>query len=157
MSKLRRLLFSFIYHKARSFRLCREEVSFLYTFGYGLFRSYFLALADKLAARGLLAERDDIFYLCLDEIKAVITTGRMEPAYADAICERKHEIRECQDIALPNIIYGDQPPPLMHHSSSRLKGTPTSRGYYRGAVKVVRGIEGFCQGGGRQRSGHPLF
>ena len=143
MSKLRRLLFSPIYHKARSFRLCREEVSFLYTFGYGLFRTCFLALADKLTARGFLAERDDIFYLCLDEIKAVIEKGQMDPVHAEAIAVRKREIQECREINLPNIIYGDQQPPLMNHCGSRLKGTPTSRGYYRGAVKVVRGIRDF--------------
>jgi len=145
MSRLRRLLLSPIYHKARSFRLCREEVSFLYTFGYGLFRTCFLALADLWTAKGFLAERDDIFYLCLDEIKAVIKNGRMEPAYTDAVTVRKREIQECRDITLPSTIYGDQPPPLMNHSGSRLKGTPTSRGYYRGAVKVVRGIRDFAK------------
>jgi phosphohistidine swiveling domain-containing protein len=145
MSRLRRLLFSPIYHKARAFRLCREEVSFLYTFGYGLFRTCFLALADRWTAKGFLAERDDIFYLCLDEIKAVINKGHMEPAYADAVIARKREIQESRDITLPSTIYGDQPPPLMNHSGSRLKGTPTSRGYYRGAVKVVRGIKDFAK------------
>jgi pyruvate,water dikinase len=145
MSRLRRLLFSPIYHRARSFRLCREEVSFLFTFGYGLFRACFLALADIWMAKGYLAERDDIFYLCLDEIKNVIKNGRMEPAYTDAVTVRKREIQECRDITLPSTIYGDQPPPLMNHSGSRLKGTPTSRGYYRGAVKVVRGIRDFAK------------
>ncbi len=145
MSRLRRLLFSPIYYKARAFRLCREEVSFLYTFGYGLFRTCFLALADRWTAKGFLVERDDIFYLGLDEIKAVINKGYMEPAYADAVIARKREIEECRDITLPGTIYGDQSPPLMNHSGSRLKGTPTSRGYYRGAVKVVRGIKDFAK------------
>ena len=145
MSKLRRLLFNPIYHKARAYRLCREEVSFLYTFGYGLFRTCFLALADIWTARGFLAERDDIFYLCLDEIQTVVEKGHMEQAYTEAITARKREIQECQDISLPNTIYGDQPPPLMNHPGGRLKGTPTSRGYYRGAVKVVRGIKDFAK------------
>ena len=145
ISALRRMLLSPLYHKARFFRLCREEVSFLYTFGYGLFRTCFLALADIWAAKGFLTARDDIFYLCLDEIKAVIEKGHMDPVHAEAIAVRKREIQECREMTLPNIIYGDHPPPLMNHTGSRLKGTPTSRGYFRGAVKVVRGIEDFAK------------
>ena len=66
MSALRRMLLSPIYHKARFFRLCREEVSFLYTFGYGLFRTCFLAGRESPTARGFLrGQRADIFYLAV--------------------------------------------------------------------------------------------
>jgi pyruvate,water dikinase len=67
----------------------------------------------------------------------------MDPVHAEAIAVRKRELQECREMTLPSIIYGDQQPPLMNHCGSRLKGTPTSRGYYRGAVKVVRGIRDF--------------
>jgi pyruvate,water dikinase len=52
-------------------------------------------------------------------------------------------MEEYQDITLPSVIYGDQPPPLKVETVTRLKGIPTSRGQYRGHVKVIRGIQDF--------------
>ena len=52
-------------------------------------------------------------------------------------------MQECQDVTPPSIIYGDEVLPLENHASNKLKGTPTSRGHYTGAVRVVRGIRDF--------------
>jgi pyruvate,water dikinase len=41
------------------------------------------------------------------------------------------------------VIYGDVPPPIISTSIKELSGTPTSRGYYTGKVKVVRGVSDF--------------
>jgi hypothetical protein len=49
--------------RARDFLRYREAVTSLYTYGYGRFRVYFLALGDLLARRGVLASREDVFYL----------------------------------------------------------------------------------------------
>jgi pyruvate,water dikinase len=66
----RRWLFKLFYRRARRFRMYREQISSLYTYGYGLFRSYFLALGDCLVQRGVIPDRDAIFFLELDEMVA---------------------------------------------------------------------------------------
>jgi pyruvate,water dikinase len=53
---------------------------------------------------------------------------------------RKKEILQYSDIELPGIIYGDREPPLRSSSKSSFAGVATSRGYYRGRVKVINGI-----------------
>ncbi len=143
MSGLRRFFLRPLYNKARTCLLYREEISFLYTYGYGLFRLYFRALASRFVQHGLIADGDDIFYLSLPEIRAIVEKGPLENGCAAALALRKKEIQEYQDIRLPGIIYGDQPPPLINHLGNKLTGTPTSRGYYRGPVKVVKGIRDF--------------
>jgi pyruvate,water dikinase len=52
-------------------------------------------------------------------------------------------MEEFRDITLPSIIYGDQPPPANEQAGDKLKGIPTSRGYYTGPVRVIRGIREF--------------
>ena len=143
LSPIRRLLLSRIYHRARRFRLYREEVSFLYAYGFGLLRTCFLALADIFVHRGFIDDRNDIFYLSFEEVKDSVRKGYLERICADSIALRKREMNECQNITLPNVIYGEHPPPVMNHIGNKLKGTPTSRGYYRGPVKVIRGSRDF--------------
>ena len=84
---LRRPLLTLLYQRARSFRLYREQVSSLYTFGYGLFRDYFLALGDHFVRRGVIETRQDIFYLYLDEVREIAAGG--ETDYADRVAERQ--------------------------------------------------------------------
>jgi phosphohistidine swiveling domain-containing protein len=143
VSAIRRPLLRWVYRRARRFRLYREAVGFLYTFGYGLFRIYFLALADHFVRRGILASREDIFYLDFDEVRDIVESDHLEDSYQDRIAQRKREIEESKDITPPGIIYGDHPIPLVTRTGTNLKGTPTSRGHYTGPVKVVRGIRDF--------------
>jgi phosphohistidine swiveling domain-containing protein len=148
LSPTRRLLLRPLYRRARQFRLYREAISFLYTLGYGLFRPYFLALGDHLARRGLIADREDIFYLYFDEIRAAVRdpTAGQDAApvpYAQRVAQRQREIEAYRDVTPPNIVYGDTPVPLESHSGGKLKGTPTSRGYYQGPARVIRGIQDF--------------
>ena len=46
---------------------------------------------------------------------------------------------------LPEIIYGDEVPPAIKPEvrSNILKGIPSSRGYYRGPIKVIQSIAEF--------------
>jgi pyruvate,water dikinase len=146
LSPLRRRLLRPLYHRARRFRLYREAVSSLYTYGYGLFRLYYLALADRLVARDFLAGRDDVFYLTADEVRSA-ATGRLSVADGRAaIARRRAEVEAAYDVRPPAILYGDEEvPPDSGPSRSRtaLRGTPTSRGVYTGPVRVVRGLGDF--------------
>ncbi len=50
-------------------------------------------------------------------------------------------MEEYRDADVPTIIYGEEVPPLKSRTSESLKGIPTSRGYYRGPVCVIRGLQ----------------
>ncbi|MBN2537275.1 hypothetical protein JXB37_03250, partial [candidate division WOR-3 bacterium] len=122
--------------RARRFRVYREQVSSLYTFGYGLFRDVFLELGSRFTGDGRLDRPDDILYLYLGEVRrAVAGDGADLRALAAA---RRREMAAVADAPLPTIIFGDDAPPVYDETGSRLRGTPTSRGYYRGPVRVIR-------------------
>jgi pyruvate,water dikinase len=52
---------------------------------------------------------------------------------------RTKEIAEYSDIAMPEVIFGDIPPPPVKKGSStiHLKGLPSSKGYCEGTARVV--------------------
>jgi phosphoenolpyruvate synthase/pyruvate phosphate dikinase/NAD(P)-dependent dehydrogenase (short-subunit alcohol dehydrogenase family) len=131
------------YHRARQFRLFREMYSSLFTYTLMLFRVYYLALGDRLVERGLLVSREDIYYLYDNEIRAFIDGKRSGADFEHLVIQRKQEMVRCEPAILPQIIYGNEAPPLIVQSDKRLTGTPTSRGYYTGKIKVVRGISDF--------------
>lgn len=133
------------YRRARQFRLYREAVSYRYTHGYGLFRNYFLALADRLVARGLLSDREAVFYLYLDEVRQLVENGRLPTPHLDLITQRQQEMEAAQDAILPEIIYGEEAPPLETAvtDQQKLNGVPTSRGYHQGPVRVIQSVTEF--------------
>jgi phosphoenolpyruvate synthase/pyruvate phosphate dikinase len=140
---MRKLMLNPIYSRARRFRLYREQISSLYTYGYGLFRPYFMALGDHFVRRGILETREGILYLYFDEIREVVEKGCEGRDYAGRVATRKQEMEAWRDTAVPETIYGDQAPPLDTHRGDKLVGIPTSRGHYTGQAKVVRGIQDF--------------
>jgi phosphoenolpyruvate synthase/pyruvate phosphate dikinase len=130
-----------LYHRARRYRLHREAVSSLYTYGYGRLRDYFLALGERLVRRGLLDSPDDLFYLYLDEVRSMVYDGDRPGIYREWVAHRKAEIEQVRDIALPGTIYGDKAPPVEARVGQNLLGIPTARGHYTGPAKVLRGIQ----------------
>lgn len=121
----------------------RDRVSSLYTFGYGLFRDYFLELGRRLSERGILGEADDVMYLTIDELSAVLAGSPLDAS--DLVEARKAEIAAVADVELPDIIYGEDfvVEPSADAARSSWHGTPTARGHHRGRVRVVRGIADF--------------
>ncbi|MFO7680457.1 MAG: PEP/pyruvate-binding domain-containing protein [Chloroflexota bacterium] len=144
ISRVTRWRLGWQYQRARQFRYYREAVSFKYTYGYGLLRNYFLALADHLVQRQIIRQPDDIFYLYKSEIEAIVNENS-QIDYQALIEKRKQEIQDAQNIVLPEIIYGDQPPPLETYDKDqkRLSGIPTSGGYFQGPVRVIQTISDF--------------
>jgi len=119
----------FTYRKASSYRGYRERISFVYSYGYGLFRSYFLQLAKLFRENGFIEKEHDIFYLKLEEIRRISELGTMPAEYKANLKKRKTEITKYKDIVLPGVIYGDSPPvPLTKNKvSSKLKGLPAQK------------------------------
>lgn len=140
---LRRWFLELFYQRARKYRYYREWVSSVYTFGYGMFRNYYLALGDHFVRAGLLIDREDIFYLYEDEIRQIVAGELFKDEIVGKVTQRRLEMREYRDIELPEVIYGDQPPAFVSVTAETMHGTPTSRGIYTGPIRVVRGLQDF--------------
>ncbi len=131
------------YGHARDFRFLREQVSSLYTYGYGLFRYYYLAMGNILVRRGWLDDPNDVFYLTDEEIKNAAKSPKPLADYRARVAHHKSEIERYRNLPLPPVIYGDVPPPVQDPSLEKLIGIPTSIGHYTGKVASVRGLQDF--------------
>jgi len=138
-------LLKYLYRKAWQYRVYRERVNFIYNYGYGLFRQYFLRLAEIFVDKGYITERKDIFYLNFGEIKDVVHAGEMSNDYREKWIQRKKEIAQCKDIELPEVIVGDEMPPALVKSSisGTLQGVAAAKGYCEGRVRVIREMQDF--------------
>ncbi|MEM7333069.1 MAG: PEP/pyruvate-binding domain-containing protein [Chloroflexota bacterium] len=145
LSGLKRWRLKSSYERARKFRFYRERISYDYTFGYGLFRNYFFALAGRLVDRNVLTEKEDIFYLYLNEVQQIVGQTRLDFEPMTLVNTRRAEIESVKDYILPDIVYGDDPPPPETAVADQdlLNGIPTSRGYYQGPVRVINSIQEF--------------
>ena len=138
----KRIISNMLYQRVKRFNQFREQVSWAYSYGYGLFRPHFLRLASLMKEKGWIDSEDQIFFLSWDEIRNAFATDNKISINKKANA-RMLEMKEMEDIQLPDIIYGEEAPPTFHKSQTRLEGTPTSRGYYCGKIKTVKGISEF--------------
>jgi len=140
---MQRMKVGLFYRRARDFRLLREQISSIYTYGYGLFRYYYLALGEHLVGCGLLDDPQDVFYLYDSEIRQLVTNNHNEFDARAIVSKHKQDIKRYQRITLPSIIYGEETPPIEDPSQEKLIGVPTSIGHYTGRVVVVHGLKDF--------------
>ncbi len=139
---MRRIWARALYSRARDFRLYREQVSSCFTYVSSLTRACVLALGRRFVERGILDSPDDVFMLYIDEVRQIVHAGNCQPPCPGLVHERRHEMEALIGMTLPEIIYGDDPPPLMtvQQVSDTLCGVAASRVYYRGRVTVVRSV-----------------
>jgi pyruvate,water dikinase len=140
------------YERARRFEWYREAVGSVYTKAYGLFRVYFLEAGRRLAKRGTLAHREDVFFLYRDELADVLL-GNADFDAAEVVEGREAEFEYARDLIPPETVFGDEPEPIEPGEFTELSGTPTSRGQYRGRAVQVSGLSD----GERLRDGDVLF
>jgi pyruvate,water dikinase len=131
--------------RARDYQRHRDEVGFHYTRGYGLFRSRYLELGRRLVARHLLDHSEEVWYLTDGEIRQAIG-GHPVPCRTLA-ARRRAEVDAAGDFEMPELIFGDDfvPSPVDRTIGGVLHGIPTSRGVYRGPIRVVRGRDDFAR------------
>ncbi len=136
-------IFNLFYIRARQFRLYREQVSSIYTVGLGLIRKNYLALGESFAIRGIISNKEDIFFLYQAEVSMIVENMGTNEDILGKISERKEEMAQTTHLSLPEIIIGENTPQFIPQTINSLKGIPTSRGYYTGKVKKVFGIIDF--------------
>lgn len=138
---IRRRLARPLYARTRRLGLFRMAASSMYTYGYGRLRDYFLALGDRFVSRGILDDREDVFYLYMDEVRSIAQDGHPLEPYRERVEQRKAEINRVRDAVLPETIFGNEAPPVELCVGRRLSGIPTSRGHYTGPARVLSGLQ----------------
>jgi pyruvate,water dikinase len=140
-SRILRILF----RRMVKYREYRELVNFIYTFGYSLFRKCFMRLGYLLKHKGILEQKDDVFYLNFDELKQLIYDNSLMVSLNRKIVERKLEIERFKDITLPEVIYNELPESALIKGKvlHDLQGVATSRGHYIGPARLVYGPSDF--------------
>jgi len=134
-----------MFRKFMTYREYRDVVTSLYLFGYSLFRPFFLRIGLLFKEKRYITERDDLFYLNLDEIRTLAKTDEKLELFRKRINKRKNEIIKYQNIHIPIVLYDDKPPePIIGAKLiNELQGVPTSKGHYIGPVRVVKGLRDF--------------
>jgi len=141
VSGIRKQILKLFYHRAREFRLLREEVSSLYTYGYGLFRYYYLAVGKLLTERGVLDQPEDIYYLTDTQIRTVLDGESLEADTKTIVRQHKENMKKYERVSLPTVIFGEEVPLVGPETGEVLVGAAVSVGMYTGKVKVVYGLQ----------------
>jgi pyruvate,water dikinase len=139
----RRWLISSFFRRAQRYRLLREQIGSLYTYGYGQFRGYFLELGRRCVQEGRLNDPLDIFFLELDEVRAMVKAPHPGESYLARAAARRLDMEAMAKVLPPETIFGTTPPPAVADSGRRLNGIATSRGSYFGPARIVLGISDF--------------
>jgi pyruvate,water dikinase len=96
-----------------------------------------------LVEKGVIETPEDLYYLYFDQVRSAVESDDMATGHMDDVRRRKREMEKCEAITPPATIYGENAPPVETAASSKLSGTPTSRGTHRGPARVVQGIRDF--------------
>lgn len=155
--------FEELYDAARfAYPLTEDHAFYIDQMGVVLFRRFVLAVGERLAAKGAIATRDDVFLLHAGEVADALANGTN---YASTAAARGAEMAAAATVTPPGAVGTPPPPPepggfvdpFMDALVGRLLGIkppsgepedPTmidgvagSPGVYRGVARVVRSLE----------------
>ena len=140
LGPLRRAWFDRLLDSTTTYIGRRERLSVAMTEDAHQARRLYLAIGQRLAARGDLRARDDVFLLYFDELRELVEQ-RLEPMTARArISERRAELDADAAREPPETFWGEHPPldPPDVDPGDRLTGIPGSAGTFQGYACVVR-------------------
>ena len=134
----------------------REEQAHELTIAWPAMRRAVVRIGDALAARGLIAAPDDVFFLTRDEVLGALGTLDGESAPATVDVARRRSRRDEQARLVPPLSVGranralklvwDSFPRLLGAARSEralVSGAPASPGRATGPVRVIRGPHQF--------------
>lgn len=139
---LKRSYTNMLFRRAGRFAVHREAISYVYTYGYGRFRICFLKIGEHFVNDGILDCPEDIFCLYFDEVRNTVEKKSRE-AMQFLVEDRKKQIKLVEQVQLPELIFGDQQPPIQTGQTQDYQGIPTSLGVYTGTARVLMGLYEF--------------
>lgn len=124
--------------RVRTFAGYREYPKFGMVSRYFIYKQALLEEAERLVRAGVLREKEDIFWLSLEELQGVVRTNNVDD---ELIAERKHAFKANQELTPPRVLTSDGE--LITGTYGRdapdgsLIGLPVSRGTIEGRARVV--------------------
>ncbi len=126
--------------RVRTFIGYREYPKYGMVSRYFVYKQALLEEAERLVQASVLREKEDIFYLRLQELRDVIATGRADDRL---IGERKAAFRSYQTLAPPRVLTSDGEAIAGTYRrddlpAGALVGLPVSAGTVEGRARVIR-------------------
>lgn len=127
----------------RNFNGCREYPKYFIIRRFYLYKQAVMKEVDRLVQSGVLKQKEDVFYLYLDELEEVVRTHQVDYAQID---ERKAAFKRNEKLTPPRIITSGGHVPstqsLKEDIPERaLSGVPVSSGVVEGRARVVLSIQ----------------
>ena len=142
-----------LYEAARySFPLTEDHAFYIDQMYISVFRRFCLAVGDRLVAKGVVDQADDVFYLYRDELVDVLTNGGDRRAI---VAERRASFERASKVSAPTELGTlppppDVPDPFMDALVSRLLGmVPPEENADPDVLKAVAGSPGVYTGAAR--------
>jgi pyruvate,water dikinase len=128
----------------------RDTMHFELTRLFPPFRRLLLELGERFAARGIVADQADIFYLTLDEMRATAESAEAAVSLQPLVDKRRHELEANRRRQPPSIVRDGRE--LWDEGvaagagepvAGELRGIAGSPGVVSGVVRIVRGPDEF--------------
>lgn len=152
ISGIRKIIYSWSLHHARKAVMNRENTRFCRTRIYGVVRAMFYAMGEDFVKRNIIDQKEDIFYLSLDELK-----GSFEGTSSIQNLREVIKVRKCEYEFYKNnepaarfytrgpVYYNNQHMPVEEEvklddsplQENQMRGIPCSPGIVEGIVKVI--------------------
>jgi pyruvate,water dikinase len=150
--------FDKLYEAAKySFPLTEDHAFYIDQLYVGVFRRFVLAVGDRLVAKGVFDEADDVFFLYRDEVVDALRNGGDQ---RELVAERRASFERAGQVIPPTAVGTPPPPPevadpFMDAIVTRLlgmvppednpdpdvlKAVAGSQGTYTGTARVVRSL-----------------
>src|SRR5262249_39460487 len=103
-------------------------------------RAMLLTVGEDLTTRGVLAHRDDIFFLTLDEARQALHGGSVQATVDERRAQYEDELRRRH---VPRLLLSDGTEPRLPtepglaSDAHVLRGTPASAGVVEGVARVI--------------------
>ncbi len=130
--------------RLRTYMGYREYPKYHMVSRYAVYRRALLGEADRLVRAGVLAEREDAFYLRFEELRDVVRTNRVDTGL---LRRRRDDFRSYQALDSPRVLTSDGE--VLSGSYRRhdtpagaLVGLPVSAGTVEGRARVVGEMSG---------------
>lgn len=127
----------------RNFIGCREYPKYYIVRRYQVYKKALMKEAGRLLDKGVIKNKEDIFYVYFDELRDVVTTNKIDYSI---IQERKDAYVRYEKLTPPRIITSDGYVPISSLSSDNIpkgaiSGIPVSSGVVEGRARVVLSVE----------------
>lgn len=141
LNPIRRMIFNFYLAQAQQGCVVRENIKSVAVQYWMAGRLIFLQLGERLMARGILKNRDDIFFLSFEEIDAVCR-GKADFNVKKTIASRKTDYEKYPSITPPKVIIGKFDPDNfvldeIDENAELLRGMAVSPGIVTGRARVI--------------------